>query len=192
VARDRRGRGAGPASAFLRYLELRPDAPDAIPISQRIGQLQSLAIRAGPSPGAALALGMLVPGMGQFYSGRTLGGFAVLAAAGSALAAGFLFEEIHVRCLNPVEPGAACPPGEVVSTRTERPYLMLGVGAAAAAGVIGAVEAFIHLRGRRARAGSFPVGSSSSARGSGAILEGPSVTTGFGQFDLNVLRLRFR
>jgi tetratricopeptide (TPR) repeat protein len=194
IALDLVGRHAEAAEALLRYLELRPGAPDAIAISQRIGQLQSLAIGAGPSPGTALALGALVPGMGQFYSGRPFGGFAVLAVAGSAVAAGFLFEDIYVRCLNPVEPGGTCPPDQVVSRRTDRPHLMLGVGVAAAVGVIGAIEAFVHLRGRRSSARSFPAEGSAQLAGSGPVLEGPSVSTssGLGRIDLNVLRLRFR
>lgn len=69
--------------------------------------------------------------------------------------------------------------------------MMLGIGAAAAAGLIGAVEAFIHLRGQRARARTFPVDGSVSGPRTRPILEGPSMSTGSGHVDLNVLRLRF-
>lgn len=193
IALDLVGRNAEAAEALLRYLELRPGAPDAIAISQRIGQLQSLALGAGPSPGAALTLGALLPGMGQFYSGRTLGGFTVLAVAGSAIAAGFLFEDVHIRCLDPVEPGGRCPPDQVVSRRTERPHLMLGVGVAATVGVIGAIEAFVHLRGRRSGQRGSADGSGRAAA-SGPVLEGLSISTssGAGRIDVNVLSLRFR
>lgn len=194
IALDQVGRSAEAAEALLRYLELRPGASDAIAVSQRIGQLQSLAIGAGPSPGAALTLGTLLPGMGHFYSGRPLGGFMILAVAGGAISAGLLVEDVHIRCLNADEVGGSCPPGQVVSRRTERPHLELGLGLAAAVGVVGAIEAFVHLRGRRSGARSFPAGRSGPPAAPGLVVEGPyvSASSAADRIDLNVLRLRFR
>ncbi len=80
------------------YLALRPDADDAILVSQRIGQLQ-IRPTSSVSAGTALGLGLVIPGMGQFYSGRALGGFGVLALAGGAIATGFLIEEVQVKCV---------------------------------------------------------------------------------------------
>ena len=194
LALDRVHRSAEAAEALLRYLELRPESPNAMEISQRIGLLQSLALAAGPSPGTALTLGVLFPGLGQFYSGRPLGGFMVLVAAGGAVATGFLLEEVNLRCLDPNEAGGSCPVDQVVSSRTERPYLMAGLGAAAVVGVLGALEAFVHLRRQRSRAPSFPAARPRRDAPSGPVLERPSVSTspGVGRIDVNLLRLRFQ
>ena len=130
-----------------RYLELRPDALDALAVSQRIGQLQTPLNL--PSPGGALALGLILPGMGHFYSGRPLGGLAVLALVGGGVAAALLIEEVNVRCLAPIEPGEDCPPGQIGSETKDNPYRSAGLGAAAAVTVISAIEAFVKARGRR-------------------------------------------
>lgn len=138
-----------PAVADLEtYLSLRPDAEDAIPVSQRIGQLQSLGNL--PRPAAALSLGLLFPGAGQFYSGRVWGGLTVLSLAAGAVAAGVLVEEVTVRCVGSVS-GADCPPDRVIGEETDRPYLIHGLVAAGAVAFIGAVESFFRARGRRAR-----------------------------------------
>jgi tetratricopeptide (TPR) repeat protein len=186
VVLARQGRGREAATALLRYLELRPDAPDAIAVLQRVGQLQSLAVRDGPSPGITVALGVLLPGMGHFYAGRPVVGSTVLAVAGGALAAGYLVKEVDVRCLTSVPSGERCPESEVVSRRTGRPYLTIAVGVAAAAGVIGAIEAFLDARGRRTR----PTFSSNEAPG--PTLEGPAVALRAGRVELSLLRLRLR
>jgi tetratricopeptide (TPR) repeat protein len=182
----RQGRGREATTALLRYLELRPDAPDAIAVLQRVGQLQSLAVRDDPRPDVTVALGVLLPGMGHFYAGRPIGGFTVLALAGGALAAGYLVKEVDIRCLTSVPSGQRCPESDVVSRRTDRPYLALAVGAAAAAGVIGAIEAFFDVRGRRAPAAFSP------SEAPGPTLEGPAVSTRDGRVELSMLRLRLR
>jgi len=184
----RQGRSREAATALLRYLELRPDAPDELTVLEHVEQLQSLAVRDGPSAGAAAALGVLVPGMGQFYTGRPIGGLMVLSVAGGAVAAGYLFSKVDVRCLTSVPSGQPCPRDQVVSRRTERPYMLYGVGAAAAVGVIGAIEAFLDARGR----GNVPRPAFSPSVARGPTLEGPSVTTRTGRVELSVLRLRFR
>lgn len=145
VSLETLGRGVEAAEAYRAYLELRPDAPDAIQVSEKIGQLQVVQER--PSPGSALALGMLLPGGGQFYTGRPLGGVALLALAGGAAAVGFLVEEVDVRCLRPVESGQACPPSDVVARDVTKPYLTYGLAGAGALVLAGAIEAFLHARG---------------------------------------------
>jgi len=180
IALARQGRGREATTALLRYLELRPDAPDAIAVLQRVRQLQSRPVRDDPRPGVAVALGVLLPGMGHFYAGRPIGGLTVLTLAGSALAAGYFVKEVDVRCLTPVPSGQPCPQSDVVSRRTDRPYLALAVGTAAAAGVIGAIEAFFDARGRR-----FP------SEAQGPTLEGPAVSARAGRVELSMLRLRF-
>lgn len=140
------GRAMEAAEAYRAYLRLRPDAPDGIRVSERIGQLQVVP-GARPSSGSALALGMLLPGGGQFYTGRPLGGVALLAAAGGAAAAAFLVSETDVRCLHAVEPGASCPPEQVIGRTTSHPYRTLGLIGVGAVALGGAIEAFLHARG---------------------------------------------
>ena len=142
-ALDRLGEAA---EAFRAYLQLRPDAPDAIQVSERIGQLQVVP-GSQPSSGSALALGILFPGGGQFYTGRPLGGVALLALAGGAAAAGLLIEETDVRCFPDPAPGQDCPPGDVIGRDTTRPYLTYGLAGAGALMLAGALEAFFHARG---------------------------------------------
>lgn len=182
VALETLGRGVEAADAYRAYLDLRPDAPDAIRVSERIGQLQ--VVPGGrPSPGSALALGMLLPGGGQFYTGRPLGGVVLLAAAGGAAAAGFLIEETDVRCLRAVEPGQSCPPDQIVGTNTTRPYLTWGLVGAGALVLGGAIEAFLHARG----VDDVEV----ATLGGGARLLGPSVQArGLGA-DVRFFRVTF-
>jgi tetratricopeptide (TPR) repeat protein len=197
VALAGRGRGSEAVVALLRYLELSPGAPDAIAVSRRVGQLQRAAVAApspnvavavGPSPGVAVALGLLVPGMGQFYVRRPLGGLVVLSLAGGAVAAGLFVTEVSVRCLTSVPAGERCPEDEVVARETSQPYLQLAIGAAAAAGLIGALEAFFDARQRRERARTSFISNGSQ----GPTLEGPAMTVRSGQVELSLVRLRFR
>lgn len=185
VTLARLGRRREAATALLRYLELRPDAADGLAVSQRIGQLESLAARDGPRPEVAATLGVLVPGMGHFYADRPLGGLTVLGLAGGAIAAGLLVEEVDVRCLSAVDDGQGCPDDQVASRTTDRPYLTLAIATAAAVGVVGAIEAF--LGARRVRAGT-----ATAEMRHGPRLEGPEVTARSGRIDLRLLGLRFR
>ena len=148
VALARLGRYDDAAARLARYLELRPNAHDAVEVARSIGQLE----RAGGSRSAAgsssaLALGFVVPGLGQFYSGRSTAGMAVLAAAAGAVAAGFLIRRADVRCLSTPEPGESCPAGNVVSRTVTRPYLTSALVAAGAVTAVAAAEAWIRGRG---------------------------------------------
>lgn len=194
VVHSRLGRHEEAMRDFHRYLELRPEAPDALAVSQRIGQLESLAVLGTPSPGTALALGVLFPGMGQFYSGRGVGGITVLSLAAGAVAAGFLVREVNVRCLEAVEPGAACPPGRVVSRETERPHLKPAIGAAAVVALLGAVEAYGTARSRRSLVREAAAGGDGPAVDGdrGPTLLGPSVVARGATLDVSLLRLSFR
>ena len=185
VTLARLGRRREAATALHRYLTLRPDAADGLAVSQRIGQLEALAARDGPRPGVAATLGVLVPGMGHFYAGRALGGLAVLGLAGGAIAAGFLVEEVDVRCLSAVDDGQRCPDDQVVSRTSSRPHLTLAFATAAAVGVAGAIEAFFGARRIRAGAATTEVRH-------GPRLEGPGVTARSGRVDVRLLGLRFR
>jgi tetratricopeptide (TPR) repeat protein len=185
VTLARLGRRREAATALQRYLALRPDAPDGLAVSQRIGQLEAVAARDGPRPEVVATLGVLVPGMGHFYADRPLGGLAVLGLAGGAIAAGFLVEEVDVRCLSSVDEGQRCPDDQVVSRTSSRPHMTLAVATAAAVGVAGAIEAFFGARRARAATATTEVRD-------GPRLEGPGVTAHSGRVDVRVLGLRFR
>lgn len=190
VTLARMGRDPEAARELRRYLSLAPRAPDMAAVTQRVQELERLlmALRGAPSPGTALGLGLLVPGMGQFYAGRTTGGLTVLGLATGAVLTGFLVTEVHIRCLDPVEAGQSCPADQIVSRRQERPHLVPAIGVAATVAVIGAVEALIEARGRnRARAGVFGPTVSQGPR-----LSGPSLEAQGTRVDLNLLGLRFR
>lgn len=183
VTLDRMGRSSEAMLAFGRYLELEPAAPDAVAVSRRIGQLEALlaSLRDTPSPYTALALGALVPGMGQFYSGRARSGLLVVALTAGTLAGGYFITEVNVRCQIPVEPGASCPPESVASRSNERPHMWSAVGVAAAVALFGATEAFINARLRRLGQGPYA-----------ERISGPSITARGSGVDLNLLSLRFR
>ncbi len=173
---------------YRRYLELVPEDVDPmfLRVSARIGVLEGTAAGA-PSPGGAFALG-LVPGMGHYYTRRPLSGTVVLAAAVGAAAAAFLVKDIKVVCLNDVAPGAPCPQGEIIEEVTERPLLAPGLGLAAAVTLVGAVEALVKARRRRAEADALvgqPVAS-------GWRLRPPSVRARGERVDLSLLGVSFR
>jgi tetratricopeptide (TPR) repeat protein len=185
VVLARLGRRAEAARDLRRYLELHPDAPDGIAVSERIGELQSVTTTRMPSPGAALTLGIMIPGMGQFYSGRALGGMTVLALAGGAVAAGMLIEDVQVRCLTDPGPDGSCPPGQVLREDVSRPYQIAGLGTAAAITLIGAIEAFVHLRGLRG--GEEPAAVDVGPATLGALGVAPSR----GRVDFRLVRVAF-
>jgi tetratricopeptide (TPR) repeat protein len=186
VAYARLGRTSEATRDLRKYLELEPDASDAITVSQRIGVLQSLAVVGVPSSGTALALGLLIPGMGQFYSGRAIGGLTVLSLAGGSIAAGLLIRKVTVKCLSDVPPGGTCPAGQVLGHEVGHPYRVAGLGAAAAVSAIGAIEAFVKLR--RRRSATQEVASIDLGRARVGTLE---VSASGGRLDLQLVRLVF-
>ena len=137
-------------------------------VSRRIGQLQ-IQPSSPVSPGTALGLGLALPGGGQFYSGRALPGLGVLALAGGAAAAGFLIEEIEVRCVGSV-PSGGCPTDRIISESTNNPYKMHGLIAAGAVAIIGAVEAYLKARG----GGGFDDGEAPNVELGSSALWGPA------------------
>jgi tetratricopeptide (TPR) repeat protein len=185
VVEARLGYFAEAARDLRRYLELRPDAIDAIPISQRIGTLESLALVPGASPTAALALGMVFPGTGQLYGGRVVTALAVAFLTAGSVLAGALVKRTDVTCRVPTEADGTCPSGQRnVSVR--RPYLWAGVGVGAALSTGAALEAFVTLRNRRrAREGgaSIDIG--------GATVGAPTVVLSGDRLDLHLVRITF-
>lgn len=185
----RLGRRVEAAEALRRYLALRPGAADAITVSETIGELQTTSVPAGsrPSAPATLTLGILVPGMGHVYSGRPRAGLVVLAAAGGALAAGYLIQEVTTQCLTNETSFSDCPSDQVYFEERRRPYLAPALGVAAGITVVSAVEAF--LKSRRAR-GVTP-GEDSEAEARSALVTTPRVRARGGRLDVSVLRVTF-
>jgi tetratricopeptide (TPR) repeat protein len=188
IVRERLGRIQESLSDYRRYLLLTPSEVDpvVVAVSERIGMLEGAVVQPTPSPGAALALGV-VPGMGHYYTGRSIGGTVVLALAGAAVASGFLVQDVTVRCLNTPPPGQSCPLGEVLDETSERPYLVPALGAAGAITLIGAIEAFVRARGRRAEQAAAVEELTSSFS-----VSGPSIRLRGGRVELSLLTVDLR
>jgi tetratricopeptide (TPR) repeat protein len=139
-----RGRREQAIADLQQYLRLRPEAEDRQAVIARINGL-----RGGPlSPSAALALGLVIPGAGQMYTGRRAFGVLTLAAAGGALyfalKSGPVTKEFVV---NPKDPfGNPLPPFIDTRTETGRPNLVPGLAAVGAIAGATAIEAFVHAR----------------------------------------------
>ena len=168
------------------YLTLNPNGNDAIFVSQRIGQLQ-IRQTSSVSPGIALGLGIPLPGMGQFYSGRALGGMTVLALAGGALAAGFLIEEVEVRCVGSAPSGGECPADRIISEDTSNPYKMHGLIAAGVISVAGAVEAFIKAK----RGGDGAPGEIVAVRAGNTRIVGPTFSAAGPRLNISLVKVTF-
>jgi tetratricopeptide (TPR) repeat protein len=175
---------------YRRYLELTPSEVDAVvvSVSERIGMIEGELTRPTPNPTSALALGVLFPGMGQYYAGRGRAGTLVLSGAAAVIVAGLMVKEVTVRCLVPAE-GGDCPPDQVVDEMSRRPYLWPAVGVTGAVMLGAAIEAWV--RARRARAEQ-PVPFEPEAAARGIRFDGPSIEARGGRVDLSVLQLRFR
>jgi tetratricopeptide (TPR) repeat protein len=175
-----------PARAdFRAFLNLEPGGAARETVVAWMAQLDATDARY--SPGTAFAAG-LIPGVGHFYTGRPGAGVLFLATAGGAAAAGLLLETKHVECL--VDPqGGPCPPAQIRGERSERPYMMVGIGVAAAATIIGAIDAARGARSRNAREPIIRFGAVTAGAGASLLL--PDVRTTDSRLDVELLRLRF-
>jgi tetratricopeptide (TPR) repeat protein len=135
------GRDEAARSDLQSYLALDPAATDAIEIQRLLGFAATMP---RPRPGAAFVRGALVPGGGQFYTGRPLVGAAITALAGGALAVGILSERTTIRCLDAA--ATVCPEDRIASRETERPWLLPAVGAAVGLSLGAAIEATVYVR----------------------------------------------
>jgi hypothetical protein len=125
--------------------------------------------------------------MGQFYSGRALGGITVLALAGGALAAGFLIEEVEVRCVGSPPSGGECPPDRIISEETSNPYKMHGLIAAGVISVAGAVEAYIKAK----RGGEDASGEIVAVRAGDTRIVGPTFSASGARLNINLVKVTF-
>ncbi|MGH7465481.1 MAG: hypothetical protein ACREK1_09925, partial [Longimicrobiales bacterium] len=162
---------------FERFLALEPASPDEAHV--RGLMREPAAPVKSYSAGAAFAYG-LIPGAGHFYTGRPIAGTTLLAVAGGAAAFGVLYQTRHVECLG-VPQNGACPPGEVRAEFTERPYLLPAAGVAAAATILGALDAARGARSHNERTRA----ADAAARIGSAVQVRPA------RVDVALLRLRF-
>lgn len=175
--------GDAEAEAGIARLSTRPPPGR---VAEPVAEADSVVVPAGPvrparrySPGQAMVLGLVVPGMGEIYAGRTVRGLLVLGAAAGAAATGLLVERVAIDCLIvPVDD--FCPADQIANERTERPYRTAGFGAAAAITLLGAIDAYFGARSQNER-----------AAGAGARLEVPALRLGLADVRLELLRLRF-
>lgn len=139
LVRSALGEREGAAADFQQYLRLEPAASNRAAISTRIAELQEEPL----SPTRALVLGLVIPGGGQFYTGRPLRGALSLAGAGVAIACG-MSQRITMQ---PVQQTATDPFGNpytyTVNRRvSERPCRAPGFTVAGVIAVVSAIDAF--------------------------------------------------
>lgn len=200
VVRAAIGRTAAARADLERYAQLDPAPADAGDVRRFLAATSpptdpaapaataqvGPAAQVGPRSGTAFAVGALLPGGGQFYTGRPALGAAVTALAGGVLAAGILYERTTVRCLDATIE-TDCPEELVASRDTSRPLLGPAVLAAAGVTLGAAIEASLHAA-RRASGQE-----STGPAGDGAARLGFSGEVDYhgGALHLGLIRLRF-
>ena len=127
------------ANDFEQYLRLKPEADDRAAVVARIDALR----RATLSPGRALSLGLVVPGGGQFYTGRPTRGLLTLGAV--SLGIGCAMQQRTTQTM--VTQTAVDPFGNPYTFQsarysTNRPCLVPGLLAAAAVAITSAYDAY--------------------------------------------------
>lgn len=191
IVRLARGRHADAARDLRTFLEMSPGSSrfsEALDILAGIRQQPAADTPLPYNPGSAFAAGLLLPGLGQFTTGRTGTGTLVLAAAAGAVAAGVLITRTEVDCLSPPVLGE-CPPEDVLRERLTRPYLAPAAGTAAAIALFGAFDAW---RGARARNQRALLRERSGNAGRDPIrLAAPGLHADHGTIDLRFFGIRF-
>lgn len=164
-------RNAQASSDLETYLDLNPAASDRDLVEDWRGYL--VAPVEYRSASGALAGGLLLPGLGQFMTGSSGSGAALLALGGGAAALGVGYKTVNVQCLARPD-GDTCPEGQILSESVERDYLIPGLAAYGGLALIGAVLAYRKAnRDNRRAVGASRFRPSPGARG-GADLEGPA------------------
>lgn len=189
LVRAQQGDAEGARSDLANYLDLRPGASDADIVRSRIAASQpppSVPERARLPRSTGFAGNALLPGSGQFRSGRYLMGTVTLGAAAGLVAFGVMSERQVIRCIV-VPIGGECPEGQVAGTEFERPYLAAGVGAAALVSLLGALEQQLWYSAAVERTERVGTASGDAAR----VEVGPAVRGGAEGIDLSLVRMRF-
>jgi tetratricopeptide (TPR) repeat protein len=153
-ANEAAGATADAASEYCRFLALAPDGPEAAEARERVAILAPPPRVAGPltiperlSPTRAFSLGLVIPGAGQFYTGRPVAG----ALAFGAAAAGVACAMTQRTTFTTSEATATDPFGNPYTYTARhavdsRPCLGPGLVVAGAVALAGAVEARNYVR----------------------------------------------
>ncbi len=143
VVRDHMGRRADAASDFRQYLRLEPSAASRDQLAARIADLQQAPL----SPGKALALGLVVPGAGQFYTGRPIRGALTLLGTGVALACG-MNERVSTQSVQQTATDPFGNPYTYTTTRrvADHPCRAPGFTAAGVMALVSAIDAWRYAR----------------------------------------------
>lgn len=140
-------RREGARADLTRYLELRPGTDQRVAIQNVLEALDR--DRRSPGSTATFLLGTLIPGAGQYYTGRTGLGMLVTGLVAGTMATGYLYERTTIHCRAP-SPSGGCPPEAVAARETERPLLGPALGVGVGVMLISAIEAALHARGQTA------------------------------------------
>jgi tetratricopeptide (TPR) repeat protein len=132
------------------YIELDDNPTDAAQVEAALNTLENPTRRY--SAGLAGASSLFLPGVGQFYTGRSLAGTGFLIAAVGAVMFGELSEKVQIECRIPPTNGV-CDPSNVVAETREKPYRAAGYGTAAAVALYAAIDAYRGARQRNGPAG---------------------------------------
>jgi tetratricopeptide (TPR) repeat protein len=144
LANAARRRSADAARDFGRYLELRPDAEDAGPVRAYAARLAGPAappVAGGARPGGVLLRGLVVPGLGQYATGRPVWAVAVLGGVAGALYYGTRSHTV-MRTFQAEDPFGN--PYQYQQATVERTHLGLGVGIGLTLTLGSAIEAYLH------------------------------------------------
>jgi hypothetical protein len=143
LARLALGQDRAAADDLAAYVSSPASGPDRAQVLRAAQALRAPAY----TPSGALGRGLVVPGFGQFYTGRPVGGLAVLAGAAGGVVAAFL----ERRTLETVEYVDVFG-FKYTSTvpRVERPYRTVGLVGAGVVALAGAAEAAWYAASHRA------------------------------------------
>ncbi|MGI8509425.1 MAG: tetratricopeptide repeat protein [Gemmatimonadaceae bacterium] len=146
---------------YCRFLALAPTDPESADVRQRVASLAAqLAARnaaavaasvpassPAQSAGTAFTLGLLFPGLGQYYTHRPGAGVLFTAAATGALLYSTQSRTVTVQTTQTaIDPNGKSYQYQVASTHSEYPNAAAGIAVAASISLIGAIEAYVHAR----------------------------------------------
>jgi tetratricopeptide (TPR) repeat protein len=158
VAYLRSGRQDAGVADLEWYLEISPDAVDRPAVEAQLAALEPPA-EAVYNPRTALVTGLVLPGMGHFYTGRPAYGILLLGTAGASAGFGLLYKKVEVDCLSPPVNGE-CPIEDQLSRKETQPFLIPGLATAGAITIWGAINAY-----RGARLGPIQLSRNGGIRG---------------------------
>ncbi len=181
------GRTDQAAQDFRRFLEMSPGSPEFSAVLDLLATFRQIPPLYNPN--GALLRGLLIPGLGQFTTGRPRAGLVYLGIASGAVAVGISLKRLAVDCLSPPVAGV-CPPSQIAGEEEKRPYLMPALAVAVATGVFAAIDAYRGANKRNGQAAkSTRVGQEGHTRGPSLAL--PSVNVGLRRTQFELVRIRF-